>query len=176
MTTKATSAAVAHRPIGPRNILVAVLVLELLTVLWGLLFGRMSILFRDPLEPAQPDIAAVVAKVQAVCHPLLVFTALAFVATGRLRHAIVTLGVLEVTRWLNYLLWIVQNGGRLDDALFVQWSAAQMFFLPLMAAGAVTLSLLGKRLGLAAVLISAPMLYNLVSFILVVLWLQIAGP
>jgi hypothetical protein len=176
MSTKDTSAPVAHGTIGPRNILMAVVLLELMTALWGVLSGRTSMLLRDVLEPAEPDIAAIAAKVLAACHPLLVLSALALVAKGRLRLAIAALGTLELTRWLNYILWVMQNGPRLDDPLEVQWIAAQIFFFPLMAAGGVALGAFDKRPGLAAVLISAPTFYNLICITVFVLWVLITGP
>jgi len=169
MSTNAASAPFAHGIIRPRNVLMAVVLLELVTAGWGFLAGRMSILF-EPLEPAGPDIAAIAARIQIAGHPLLVFVALVFVVTGRLRLAIAALGVLEMTRWLNYIVWVTQIGPRLDDALDIQWTVAQVFCFPLMAAGGVALSALDKRLGLATALISAPTFYNLIGVTVFVLW------
>jgi hypothetical protein len=174
--TKAASVPAAReKMIGPRNILIVVAVFELLAVLWDFLLDRMSILFRDPLEPAESDIADVLTRAYVACHPLLVLAALAFAATGRVRHAIVALGVVEMMRWLNFMPWIVQNGLRLDDGLDIQWTAAQIFAFPLMAAGGIALAALDKRPGFATVLTGAATLYNLTGVTVYTLWVLING-
>jgi hypothetical protein len=172
--TKAAPA-LRGKMLGPRNILIVVAALELLAVLWDFLFGRMSILFRDPLEPAEPGMADVLAKAYVACHPLLALAALALAATGRVRHAIVALGAIVMMRWLNYMPSVVQNGLRLDDGFDVQWTAAQIFLFPLMAACGIALAVRDERPGLATALISVPTLYNLTGFTVYTLWVLIYG-
>jgi hypothetical protein len=174
--TKAGSvAAVRGKKFGPRNILIAVAVLELLAVLWDFLFGRMSILFRDRWEPVEPGIADVLAKAYVACHPFLALAALALAATGRVRHAIVALGAVEMMRWLNYMPSVMQNGLRLDDGFDIQWTAAQIFVFPLIAACGIALAVRDERPGLATALISIPTLYNLTGFTVYTLWVLING-
>jgi hypothetical protein len=172
--TKAAPAA-RGKMLGPRNILIVAAVFELLAVLWDFLFGRMSILFRDRLELADPGIGDVFARAYLAGHPLLALAALALAATGRLRHAVVALGGVEMMRWLNYVPWVVQNGLRLDDGLVIQWTAAQIFVFPLIAACGIALAVRGERMGLATALISVPTLYNLSGFTVFTLWVLING-
>jgi hypothetical protein len=161
---------------GPRNILIAMAVLEFLTVLWNFLFGRMSILFRDPLEPAATGIGDFITKAYLACHPFLVLAAVALAATGRIRQAIVAFGAIEIMRWLNYMTSVARNGLRLEDGFAMQWTAAQIFLFPLIAACGIALALSGKRPGLASALISIPILYNLAGFTLFATRLLIDGP
>jgi hypothetical protein len=69
LATSPTTLSSAHDEIfGPRTVLIAVAVLELLASLRDFLFGRMSILFRDPLELAELGIGDVLAKLYLACH------------------------------------------------------------------------------------------------------------
>src|SRR5882672_2397657 len=103
-SSKAASVPAARGKIlGRRNILIVVATLEFPFVLWDFLFGRMSILFRDPLGRAESGVGDVLTKAYVACHPLLAIAALAFAAKGRVRHAIVTLGAIETMRWLNFM-------------------------------------------------------------------------
>src|SRR5580704_16257633 len=80
----------------PRNILIVIAGFELVTVLLEFLSGRMSMLFREPLEPAGQWIDDVLTKTYFACHPLLTVAALALAVAGRVRHAIVALGAVEL--------------------------------------------------------------------------------
>jgi hypothetical protein len=176
ISSKAASASALRRKmLGPRNILIVLAVFELLDVLWDFLFGRRSILFRDRWEPAEPGVADIFAKAYVICHPLLALAALALAAAGRLRHAIVALGALELMRWLNYIPSVVQNGLRLDDGYDIQWTAAQIFVFPVIAACGIALAVRDERPGLATALTGVPTLYNLAGLTVFTLWLLING-
>jgi hypothetical protein len=176
-STKAESAPAARgKMLEPRNILIAVAVFELLAVLWDFLFGRMSILFRDPLQVAEPGVGDVLAKAYVACHPLLSLAALALAAKGRVRHAIVALGAVETMRWLTYMPSVVRNGLRLDDGFDIQWTAAQIFVFPVIAACAIAFAARDERLRLATALIAVPTLYNMFGLTVYTLWKLIDGP
>ena len=161
--------------LGPRNILIVIAVLELLAVLWDLLFGRMSILFRDPLELPEPGVGDFLAKAYLACHPLLALAALALAAKGRVRHAIVALGAVEIMRWLTYMPSVAQNGLRLDDAFDIQWTAVQIFIFPLITAYAIAFAVRDQRARLATALIAVPTLYNQTGLTVYMLWTLISG-
>ena len=161
--------------LGPRNILIVVAVFEFLAVLWDFLFGRMSILFRDPLEPAEPGIGDVLAKLYLGSHPLLALAALALAATGRIRRAVVVLGAIEMVRWVKFMPSVMESGLRLDNIFDVQWTAAQIFLLPLIGTLSITLAVRNHRLGLAAALTGIPSLYNLTGLTVSILWTLING-
>jgi len=72
---------------------------------------------------------------------LLALAAPALPATRRVRNAIVTLGAVETTTWLNYMPSAVQNGLRPDHGFKTQWTTAQIFVFPLIAACGVALAL-----------------------------------
>jgi hypothetical protein len=164
-----------ERLLRPRNILMVIAGFELFAVLLDFLFGRMSILFPRPFEPAGRGIGIVLTKTYFACHPLLTIAALALAALGRVWPAIVALGVVEMTRWLNLTAWVLQNGLQFDDGLAIQWTAAQIFINPAIAAWGIALAVRGERLGLATALIGVPTLYNLVGFSVYALWVLING-
>jgi hypothetical protein len=144
----------------PRNILLVAAVLELLSVLWDFLFGRLSILFRDPLQRVEPGVGGVLARVYDISHPVLALAALALAVTGRVRHAIVALGIIETVRWLSFMPSVARNGLRLEDGLAIQWTAVQIFVFPLIAACAIAFAVRDQRPRFAAALIAVPSLYN----------------
>src|SRR5258707_10905184 len=143
------------------KVLIAVAVFESLAGVWSFpyLFGRASILFANPLFLPEPGLGDAAVKVYVASHPLFALAALAFAVKGRVRHAIVVLGAVEMMRWLNFMTSVVSNGLRLNDGLSVQWTAAQIFIFPLLAACAIALATRARRLGLATAQVSIPTLY-----------------
>jgi hypothetical protein len=154
---------------GPRNILMVAAAIELIFVLWDVLFGPMSILFRDPLERAEQGVGDVLAKAYFACHPLLALAALALAARGRVRPAIVALGAVEAMRWLKLMPSVLQNGLRLEDGFAIQWTVAQIFVFPLIAACGIAFAVRDEQPRFAATLIAVPTLYNLFGFTVYVL-------
>jgi hypothetical protein len=170
ISTKAASAAAwCGKILGPRNILMAAAAFEFPFVLWDVLFGPMSILFRDPLERAEQGVGDVLAKVYFACHPLLALAAMVLAARGRVRHAIVALGAVEAMRWLKLMPSVLQNGLRLEDGWAIQWTVAQIFVFPLVAACGIAFAARDERPRLAAALIAVPTLYNLFGLTVYVL-------
>jgi hypothetical protein len=160
---------VRERLLRPRNTLMVIAGLELFLL-------PLDFLFRERLEPAEWEIGIVLTKTYFVCHPLLTVAALAMVALGRVRHAIVALAAIEMTRWLHLTAWVVlQNGLPLDDVLAIQWTAANIFIFPVVAAYVIALAVRGERLRLASALIGVPTLYNLVLFMVFALGVLING-
>jgi hypothetical protein len=158
-----------ERLLRPRNILVVVAGLELILL-------PLDFLFRGPPEPAGWEIGVVLTKTYFAGHPLLTVAALAMAASGRVRPAIVALAAIEITRWLYLTAWVVLQGGLpLEDVLDIQWTAANIFIFPAVAAYAIALAVRGARLGLASALIGIPTLHNLVSIMAYALGVLING-
>ena len=143
-----------------RTALIIVASIELLEALFDLpdLFRGVHNLFG---EASGSGFAEAITTAHLVCHPLLAMAATIFVATGRVRHAIIALGIVALMIWLNHLPWL----GRLDigKARDVLWAAKQIVVFPLMAAFAIALAACDKWLGIATVLVGIPTISNLAS-------------
>ena len=143
-----------------RTVLVIVGLIELLAALFDLpdLFRGVHNLFG---EASGSGFAEAITTAHLICHPLLAIAAVVLAATGRVRLAIVALGIVVIMTWLNHLPWL----GRLDlsKARDVQWAAKQIIAFPLMAAFAIALAARDARLGLATALVSIPTISNLAS-------------
>jgi hypothetical protein len=164
--------AVRVNRLGLSAALIAVAMIELLGALSDLpdLFKGVNNLFG---EAAGSGLAVPITTAHLVCHPLLAMAVLVLTATGRLRYAIIALGVIVVMTWLNHLPWL----GRLDlnKMRDVQWAAKQIVAFPLMAAFAIALAARGARLGLATALASIPTANNLLGLISYAVGLIING-
>lgn len=156
----AVSAAERRRRLCLRTVLIIVALVELVAALLDLpdLFRGVHDLFR---EASGSGFAEAITTAHLICHPLLALAAVVFAATGRVRHAIIALGIVVIMTWLNHLPWL----GRLDlgKARDVQWAAKQIIAFPLMAAFAIALAVRDARLGLATALVSIPTISNLAS-------------
>ena len=143
-----------------RTVLIIVALIELLEALFDLpdLFRGVHHLFG---EASGSGYAEAITTAHLVCHPLLAMAAVAFAATGRVRHAIIALGIVAIMTWMNHLPWL----GRLDlaKARDVQWAAKQIIVFPLLAAFAIALAARDKWPGLATALVSIPTISNLAS-------------
>ncbi|HTB04939.1 MAG TPA: hypothetical protein VK804_31085 [Bradyrhizobium sp.] len=146
--------------LGLRTVLIVVALIELLEALFDLpdLFWGVHHLFG---EASGSGYAEAITTAHLVCHPLLAMAAVAFAATGRVRHAIIALGIVVIMTLMNHLPWL----GRLDlaKARDLQWAAKQIVVFPLLAAFAIALAARGKWPGLATALVSIPTISNLAS-------------
>jgi hypothetical protein len=143
-----------------RTVLIVVALIELIEALFDLpdLFRGVHNLFG---EASGSGYAEAITTAHLVCHPLLAMAAVLFAATGRVRHAIIALGIVAIMTWLNHLPWL----GRLDlgKARDVLWAAKQIIAFPLMATFAISLAARDKWPGLATALVSIPTIGNLAS-------------
>lgn len=143
-----------------RTVLIVVALIELIEALFDLpdLFRGVHNLFG---EASGSGYAEAITTAHLVCHPLLAMAAVVFAATGRVRHAIIALGIVAIMIWLNHLPWL----GRLDlgKARDVLWAAKQIIAFPLMATFAIALAACDKWPGLATALVSIPTIGNLAS-------------
>jgi hypothetical protein len=143
-----------------RTVLIVVALIELVEALLDLpdLFRGVHHLFG---EASGSGFAEAITTLHLVCHPVLAMAAVVLAATGRVREAVIALGIVVMLIWLNHLPWL----GRLDlgKTRDVLWATKQIIAFPLMAAFAITLAARDARLLLPTVLVSIPTINNLVG-------------
>jgi hypothetical protein len=121
-------------------------------------------LFGNTLNMPGPGIGGFLVKVHIAVHPVLALAALLLAAMGKVRGAIVALGSVIVIRCLSYMPEVVEHGLVLAPGPLV---ALLLFVLSLLAAAcAISCALHNERLGLATLLLSVPVLFNLFLVIL----------
>jgi hypothetical protein len=101
----------------------------------------------------------ILAKARVVLHPLLALAALTLCLSGNLRGALVALGAIWVMTWLSFLPWVLHDGLPIQGWWALQWTVAQLFVFPVLAAAAIALAVLSSRHRLAAVLLAIPTAY-----------------
>jgi hypothetical protein len=121
-------------------------------------------LFGDTSKIPGPGIGGAIIKTYIASHPVLALAALAFATTGRLRYAIIALGVLVLMTWLHFMPSVVRHGFDFDGVSAFE-TPVRIIAFPLMAACAIALAARGERLGLATMLVSVPTLYGVASVI-----------
>jgi hypothetical protein len=121
-------------------------------------------LFGDMSEIPGPGLSGALIKVYVASHPLLALAALAFATVGRLRYAIIALGALVLTTWLNFMPSVVRHGFDFRGISAFE-TPVRIIAFPLMAACAIALAARGQRLGLATLLVSIPTLYGVFAAI-----------
>jgi len=122
-----------------------------------MLFGDMSVI-------PGPGLGGAIVKAYVASHPVLALAALGFATVGRPRYAIIALGALVLMKWLNYMPSMVLHGFDFGGLAAFE-TPAQIIAFPLMGACAIALAARGQRLGLAALLVSIPTLFGVLSVI-----------
>jgi len=155
----------ASAPIRPPRLLGLYLLLIIIAAIEA--FEGLShapILFGDMSAIPGPDLGGAIVKAYIASHPVLALAALAFATVGRLRYAIIALGLLVLMNWLNYMPSVVQHG--LDFSGFSAFQTpVQIIAFPLMGACAIALAARSQRLGLATLLASIPTVYSVLAVI-----------
>ena len=131
------------------------------------LFGNMS-------EIPGPGVGGAIIKAHIASHPLLALAALVFATVGRLRYAIMALGVLVLLTWLNFMPSVVRHGLDFRGVSAFE-TPVRIIAFPLMAACAIALSARSQRLGLAVALVSIPTLYSVCAVIAFGIGIMIYG-
>ena len=152
-------------PIRPPRLLGLYLLLILVAAIEA--FDGLShapMLFGDMSRIPGPGLGGAIIKVYVASHPLLALAALALATVGRLRYAVMVLGVLVLMNWLNYMPSVVLHGLDFDGASAFQ-TPLQIIAFPLMGASAIALAARSRRLGLATMLVSIPTLFNVAAVI-----------
>jgi hypothetical protein len=121
-------------------------------------------LFGDMSGIPGAGLGGAIIKMYIAAHPLLALAALALATVGQLRYAVMALGALVLMNWLNYLPSVVRHG--LDfGGLSAFQTPVQIIAFPLMGACAIALAARKERLGLAALLVSIPTLFDVLAMI-----------
>jgi hypothetical protein len=121
-------------------------------------------LFGDMSEITGPGLGGAIIKAYIASHPLLALAALALATVSRQRYAIMALGALVLMNWLNYMPSVVRHG--LDFGGFSAFQTPiQIIAFPLMGACAIALATRKERLGLAALLVSIPTLFDVLAVV-----------
>jgi len=121
-------------------------------------------LFGDLAEIPGPGIGGAIIKAYIASHPVLALAALGLATVGQLRYAIMVLGALVVMNWLNYMPSVVRHGLDFGGLAALQ-TPVQIIAFPLMGACAIALAARKERLGLAALLVSIPTLFDVLAVI-----------
>jgi hypothetical protein len=77
------------------------------------------------------------------------------------RDAIIVLGAVVLTTWLNLMPSVLRHGLEFNSGYAARETTAQIIAFPLMAACAIALAARDRRPGTAATFISIPTLFNL---------------
>jgi hypothetical protein len=165
MNSATTTPDAVPAPIRPPRLLGLYLLLIIVTAIEA--FDGLSnvpMLFGDMSKIPGPGLGGAIIKAYVASHPVLALAALAFATVGRLRYAIMALGALVLMNWLNYMPSVVEHG--LDfGGLSAFQTPLQIIAFPLMGACAIALAARGERLGLAAMLVGLPTLFNVAAVI-----------
>ncbi|KRR21085.1 hypothetical protein CQ14_21625 [Bradyrhizobium lablabi] len=161
-TTLSDAASVAARPPRLLGLYLLLIIMAAIEAFEGLSHAPM--LFGDMSEIPGPGLGGAIITAYVASHPLLALAALAFATIGRLRYAIIALGALVLMNWLNYMPSVMRHG--LDfGGLSAFQTPVQIIAFPLMGACAIALAIRQERLGLAALLVSIPTLFDLLAVI-----------
>jgi len=139
------------------------LVVAVVQVLGSML--AVPILFGDISEIPGPGLGGWTITAVIVANPFVAIAALVFALTGRLRHAIVAIAALGLLDWLNYLPSYVEHGLNLDASYASLITLNQFFVLPALCIAGIVFAIRDERLTLASVLVSVPLLVNILGFV-----------
>jgi hypothetical protein len=168
-TGVAAEPARASRLLGIYVILVIIAVIETFDGL-----SSAPILFGDTSDIPGPGVGGAIVKAYIASHPVLALAALVLAATGHVRYAIMALGALVITTWLNYMPSVVLHGFDFGGIAAFE-TTAQIVAFPLMAACAIALAARNRRLGLATALVSIPTLSGVFGVIAFAIGVAIHG-
>jgi hypothetical protein len=168
-TTVNTAPARAPRLLGLYLLLIIIAAIEAFDGL-----SHLPTLFGDTSEIPGPGVGGAIIKAYIASHPLLALAALGFATVGRLRYAIMALGVLVLMTWLNFMPSVVRHGLDFRGVSAFE-TPVRIIAFPLMGACAIALAARGQRLGLATLLVSIPTLYSLCAVIAFGIGIMIYG-
>ena len=126
--------------------------------------SHLPALFGDMSEIPGPGVGGAIINAYIALHPLLALAALALATVGRLRYAIMTLGVLTLMTWLNYMPSAVRHGLEFKGLSAFE-TPMQIIIFPLLGACTIALAARSRRLGLATLLVSIPTLYGVIAVV-----------
>jgi hypothetical protein len=108
-------------------------------------------------------------------HPLLAGAALMFAAMGRVRYAIIALGIIVIMTWLNDMPSAVLRGFDFKGFLSTLQTVAQIIAFPLTGACAITYAAHNENLGRATLLVAIPTLFGVFGVLSFAIGVSIYG-
>jgi len=145
---------------GVRIVLISLALIET----W-LGFSDATALFGDTATASGSSLGGFVTKVHLAAHPVLAIAALVFASLGRIRPAIIALGIVILFGWLNDMPSVVLHGMEFKSTFSAVETTARIIAFPLIAACAIAYAARGEHLGRATLLVAAPTLFNMVLLV-----------
>jgi hypothetical protein len=170
MAAESTEPAPAPRRIGLR---VALIVLAAIEVTIG--FSDLPVLFGDTSSLPGPGLGGFLVKAHLAMHPVLALAALVFAGIGRVRYAIIALGIAIVMAWLNEMPSIIARGFEIRSTFSFVETTARIIAFPLIAACAIAYAAHNEHLGRATLLVAVPTLFNVVLVVGFIVGVMIYG-
>lgn len=161
--------AAAPRVLGLSIVLIALAALEIFDGLSGI-----SVLFSDSSE-IPTGLGGLLIKTHIATHPLLGVVALTFAAMGRVRYAIMALGILVMMAWLSNMPSVVLRGLDFTGLFSTLESVARIIVFPLIGACAIAYAARNEHLGRATCLVAIPTLFGVLSVIAFIIGIRIYG-
>lgn len=107
--------------------------------------------------------------------PVLALLALLFAILGRLRNAVIAIGILVLTGWVNTAVAATSFGLNFDEATALDNATTifQTFIAPILATIAIVLAGLRHHIALSVILVSLPTVVNML--VIAALAIGVAG-
>ena len=169
LAADAAPVSAAPRHLGLRAVLIIAAVLEGFDAA-----SSVPTLFGDMSGIPGPGFGGFLIKAHIATHAPLALAVLAFAAIGRVRYAIIALATIALMTWLNYMPSVVRHGFEFRGVGAFE-TPIRIIAFPLMAACAIALAARDRRLGLAAVLVSIPTLFNVLGVVAFAIGVSLHG-
>jgi len=137
--------------------------------------SSVSILFGETSDIPGPGLGGFLVKAHIATHPLLGLAAMAFAAMGRVRYAIMSLGLLVMMAWLNNMPSVILHGLDFKSAYSALESMSRIIAFPLIGACAIAYAARNEHLGRATFLVAIPTLFGVLSVIAFIIGIRIYG-
>jgi hypothetical protein len=152
---------------------IVLIVLAAIETFGGL--SSVSILFGDMSEIPGPGLGGFLIKAHIAIHPLLGVGALVLAAIGRVRYAIIALGIIVIMTWLNDLPSAVLLGFEFKGFLSTLQTVAQIIAFPLIGACAIAYAAHNENLGRATLMLAIPTLFGVLGVLAFAIGVNIYG-
>jgi signal transduction histidine kinase len=122
-----------------------------------------------------PGLGGLLIKAHIATHPLLGMAALTFAAMGRVRYAIIALGIIVIMTWLNTMPSVVLHGLDFKGVLSTLHMVVQIVAFPLIGVCAIAYAAHNENLGRATLLVAIPTLFGVFGVLAFTIGVSIYG-